>query len=36
MSLRDRFRGLFAKPYPQIHTTEGTERMAAGAICSRP
>jgi hypothetical protein len=32
MSLRDSLRGLFAKPYQQIHAIEANERMDGGAI----
>lgn len=32
MSLRDSLRGLFAKPYQQIHAVEARGRMDAGAI----
>ena len=32
MTLRDSLRGLFAKPYQQIHAVEARGRMDAGAI----
>lgn len=32
MSLREGLRGLFTKPYQQIHAVEARERMEGGAI----